>query len=83
MLENGWRFFVTQLQGLQLCKHDPVIGCSLRPYNKTKPDDLEKHKSFEIFRRNSRDVEIITFDELLEKLKLLHTLLSTNEIEEI
>jgi len=48
-----------------------------------EPDDLEKQKSFEIFRRNSRDVEIITFDELLEKLKLLHTLLSTNEVEEI
>jgi Shedu protein SduA, C-terminal len=45
------------------------------------PDNLEKQKSFEIFRRNSRDVEIITFDELLEKLKLLHTLLSTNEVE--
>lgn len=45
------------------------------------PDNLEKQKSFEIFRRNSRDVEIITFDELLEKLKLLHTLLSTSEIE--
>lgn len=45
------------------------------------PDNLEKQKSFEIFRRNSRDVEIITFDELLEKLKLLHTLLSTNEDE--
>ncbi|MFT6030738.1 MAG: hypothetical protein ACI8O8_002484 [Oleiphilaceae bacterium] len=44
------------------------------------PDDLEKQKSFEIFRRNSRDVEIITFDELLEKLKLLHSMLSTNEI---
>ncbi|MCI5208070.1 MAG: DUF4263 domain-containing protein [Candidatus Electrothrix sp. ATG2] len=47
----------------------------------TIPDDLEKQKSFEIFRKNSRDVEIITFDELLEKLKLLHTFLSTNEVE--
>lgn len=47
----------------------------------TMPDDLEKQKSFEIFRKNSRDVEIITFDELLEKLKLLHDLLSTNEVE--
>ncbi len=45
------------------------------------PANLEKQKSFEIFRQNSRDVEIITFDELLEKLKLLHTLLSTNEDE--
>jgi len=47
------------------------------------PDDLDKQKSIEFFRRNSRDVEIITFDELLEKLKLLHCLLSTNEIEGI
>lgn len=46
------------------------------------PDDLDKQKSFEIFRRNSRDVEIITFDELLEKLELLHTLLSTNDVDE-
>ena len=41
------------------------------------PDgDKDKSKSFDIFRGNSRDVEIITFDELLEKLKLLHRLLS-------
>ena len=47
------------------------------------PENVEKQKSFEIFRRNSKDVEIITFDELLEKLKLLHTLLSTNEVEQL
>jgi len=47
------------------------------------PDDVEKQKSFEIFRRNSRDVKIITFDELLEKLKLLHNLLSSSEVEEM
>ena len=41
------------------------------------PDgDKDKSKSFDIFRGNSRDVEIITFDELLEKLKSLHHLLS-------
>ncbi|MFT6031403.1 MAG: hypothetical protein ACI8O8_003155 [Oleiphilaceae bacterium] len=45
------------------------------------PGDLGKQKSFEIFRRNSKDLEMITFDELLEKLKLLHSLLSTNEVE--
>lgn len=32
-------------------------------------------KSFELFRSNSRDVEIVTYDELLEKLKGLRTLL--------
>ena len=47
------------------------------------PDNLDKQKSFEIFRRNSRDVEIITFDELLIKLKLLHNLLSNYEVDEI
>ncbi|PCI67825.1 MAG: hypothetical protein COB26_09530 [Piscirickettsiaceae bacterium] len=45
------------------------------------PNDFEKQKSFEMFRRNSRDVEIITFDELLAKLKLLHSLLSTDDVE--
>ena len=45
----------------------------------TLPEELDKQKSFEMFRRNSKDVEIITFDELLEKLRLLHALLSSNE----
>jgi hypothetical protein len=36
----------------------------------------EQHKSFELFRGNSKNVQIITFDELLEKLKQLHKFLS-------
>ena len=43
----------------------------------TTPEGLDEQKSFEIFRRNSREVEIITFDELLEKLKQLHAFLSS------
>jgi len=35
------------------------------------PDGDDQKKSFELFRRNSKDVEIVTFDELLEKLKQL------------
>ena len=35
------------------------------------PDGDDRKKSFELFRRNSKDVEIVTFDELLEKLKQL------------
>lgn len=35
------------------------------------PDGDDQQKSFELFRRNSKDVEIVTFDELLEKLKQL------------
>jgi hypothetical protein len=35
------------------------------------PDGDDRKKSFELFRRNSKDVEVVTFDELLEKLKQL------------
>ena len=43
------------------------------------PDDENKKKSFEQFRRNSNDVEIVTFDELLEKLKQLSDFLHAVE----
>ena len=33
------------------------------------PSDEDQQKSFELYRRNSKDVEIVTFDELLNKLK--------------
>lgn len=41
------------------------------------PDGDDRKKSFELFRRNSKDVEIVTFDELLEKLKQLSVFLRT------
>ena len=43
----------------------------------TTPRDIEQQKSFELFRGNSKDITIITFDELLEKLKLLHGFLAS------
>ena len=43
----------------------------------TTPKGLDEQKSFELFRRNSREVEVITFDELLEKLKQLQNFLSS------
>ena len=42
----------------------------------TTPQGIEQQKSFELFRGNSKDITIITFDELLQKLKLLHSFLS-------
>ena len=42
------------------------------------PTDKNKKKSFELFRRNSKDVVIITFDELLEKIKQLLGFLKEN-----
>lgn len=41
----------------------------------TTPEGRDEQKSFELFRGNSKDVTIITFDELLAKLKLLQAFL--------
>ena len=49
----------------------------------TMPNDEDQRKSFELFRRNSKDVEIITFDELLQKLKNLNDFLSTSQTEDV
>ncbi|ABA06368.1 hypothetical protein Nwi_3121 [Nitrobacter winogradskyi Nb-255] len=43
------------------------------------PDGDDQNKSFELFRRNSKDVEIVTFDELLEKLKQLSVFLRVGD----
>lgn len=45
------------------------------------PSDEEQRKSFELFRGNSKDITIITFDELLEKLKSLRVFI-TSDAEE-
>ena len=45
------------------------------------PEDMDRQKSFEQFRRNSKDVEIITFNELLAKLKQLRDFLASGEKE--
>lgn len=47
------------------------------------PNDDDEKKSFELFRRNSKNVQIITFDELLLKLKQLHDFLNNNGNKEI
>ena len=45
----------------------------------TMPNDEDQQKSFELFRGNSRDVQVITFDELLKKLKNLQDFLAAPE----
>ena len=45
------------------------------------PSDEDQQKSFELFRRNSKDVEIVTFDELLKKLKELSVFLNLEKTE--
>jgi len=41
----------------------------------TAPEDPDLSKSFELYRQNSKNVDIIAYDELLEKLKQLRDLL--------
>jgi hypothetical protein len=47
----------------------------------TTPEEVDQQKSFELFRGNSKDITIITFDELLAKLKLLHEFLLSHAPE--
>ena len=44
----------------------------------TTPSHRNQQKSFELFRGNSKDVTIVTFDELLAKLKSLRDFLSSD-----
>lgn len=42
----------------------------------TLPTDMAQQRSLDLFRYASKDVVVVTFDELLEKLKVLHGLMS-------
>ena len=44
----------------------------------TMPQEEEQRRSFEMFRGNSKDVAIVTFDELVEKLKNLRDFLKSS-----
>ena len=48
----------------------------------TMPEDDDEKKSFELYRRNSKDVEIVTFDELLEKMIELRGFLASSGNED-
>ncbi len=48
----------------------------------TMPSDEDEKKSFEMYRRNSKNVQITTFDELLLKLKQLHEFLDNSDEKE-
>ena len=47
----------------------------------TMPDEEARKQSFELFRGNSKNVQIVTFDELLIKLTNLRDLLTGPEVE--
>jgi hypothetical protein len=47
----------------------------------TMPIHSDEQKSFELFRGNSKDISVYTFDELLKKLELLRSFLSSDTQE--
>ena len=63
-LKEGSRLYNIESYAVHSCL---IIGLT--------PDSDDKKKSFELFRNNSKEVEIFTFDEVLEKIKQLHSFL--------
>lgn len=47
-----------------------IIG-NTKQFEGNNKESLMKRKTFELYRRNSRDIEIVTFDELLERAKFI------------
>ena len=47
-----------------------IIG-NTNQFSGVSKNDLIKKKTFELFRRNSRNIEILTYDELLERAKFI------------
>jgi hypothetical protein len=45
----------------------------------TLPAEQTQTRSLDLFRHSSKDVAVITFDELLEKLKQLHRMMTAGE----
>lgn len=67
-MQNEWITHVYKNQSLH-GYHSDVIKCIVLA-GKT-PEDGNKIKSFNLFRNSCKDVEVITYDELLDKLKIL------------
>lgn len=44
----------------------------------TLPEGQDQIKSFELFRNNLKDVKIITFDELIQKMKDIYSILQSD-----
>lgn len=65
-IKNASRIYDIESYSVHCCL---IIG--------TTPDEDDQLKSFELFRHNSKDVEIVTYDELFEKLKQLCEFLRT------
>ena len=72
-LRQRWTQHTSDTEELRAWKPD-VIKCIV--ISGTMPTEPVKRRSFEVFRNSCKDVEVVTFDELLNKLKLLHKYLT-------
>jgi hypothetical protein len=48
----------------------------------SNPDTLDKRRSLDLFRNATKDVAVVTFEELLEKLKAIHSLMAGTGVED-
>ncbi|WRS29201.1 Shedu immune nuclease family protein [Actinomycetaceae bacterium MB13-C1-2] len=53
-----------------------AVSCFVVAGRTPSANDPEKQKSFELYRANSRSVTIVTYDEILERLKMLRDFLA-------
>lgn len=79
-LHNQWIHLAYNNKSL-MNYHADVIKCIVLA-GKT-PEDEDKLRSFEIFRNSCKDVDVITYDELLGRLKSLLTHLNSNGVEQV
>ncbi len=56
-----------------------AVSCFVVAGRTPSADDPARQKSFELYRANSRSVTIVTYDEILERLRLLRNFLSPVE----
>lgn len=75
-LRQRWMQHTSDTEGLRDWKPD-VIKCIV--IAGSTPTEPVKRRSFEVFRNSCKDVEVVTFDELLNKLKLLQKYLAPPE----
>jgi len=75
-LRQRWMQHTNDTEELRSWKPD-VIKCVV--IVGSTPTEPVKRRSFEVFRNSCKDVEVVTFDELLNKLKLLYRYLTPPE----
>lgn len=76
------QFATLTLESKKLRDHTPTaVNCIV--IAGTTPPDEKKRQSFDLFRNATKDVDVVTFDDLLEKLKQIQRLFSSPAISPV